>query len=639
MDRERLDRWLEQAILGLVCLILVAAPALFGSTRQVDFACIQGLTVAALALWMVRFWVRNEYRILWPPIAWGILAFIGYAVWCYTRADVEYNARLEINRILTYVALFFLILDNFNKQERTQLLVCVLVFVGMAASMYAVYQFVTGSRWIYNTPQPLSYYGRAGGPFVCPNHLADYLAMTLPLAFALPLMARLNLVLKVFLCYAGIVMLAGAFVTLSRAGCAAAGFGLLCLFTTLLFNRDFRLKAVVAIVLILIPAVWLGARSIKAQHRMNRTFKDASAVGDRAILWRGAREMWQEKFWTGVGPAHFDLKYRPHRPGFIQFQVRPGYVHDDYLNTLTDYGFAGFAIGIATLGLFWLSVVRIWRYVRRANDFGSRQSTRAAIILGACAGIGALMLHCLYDFNIHIPALAIVATTLLAIVTGHWRFATERFWFRPGVIGRIFGSLLVGALAAYLGFNAVRTFREQRLIMRADHLQESDPEFLRALTKAHTIDPMNPHVPYWIGESLRKQSWTGIGDYRKVAEEAIPWFEKSISLDPYTPNAYIGIGMCLDWLDRQHDAWPYFRKAKVIDPNNYWVNAHYAWHFVQVGAWQRAKYWFEFSRMLKPTDNPIMETYLPVVERKIADENKPPVLSEPLPETAAETKK
>src|SRR5207253_4160500 len=109
-------------------------------------------------------------------------------------------------------------------------------------------------------------------------------------------------------------------------------------------------------------------------------------------------EMWQENYWTGVGPAHFDVRYRWYRPRLAQLQVRPEYVHNDYLNTLADYGIIGFALGTAVVGVFWLGVVRIWRYVRRGNDLGSRASTRAAIVLGACTGIGALILHCFVEF-------------------------------------------------------------------------------------------------------------------------------------------------------------------------------------------------------------------------------------------------
>lgn len=631
MDRQRLDRWLEHGILSLVCIILIVAPFLFGATRLIDFAWVQGLTIVAIILWMVRFWVRDEYRVLWPPIAWTIAAFVGYVIWRYTTAEVEYFARHEMNQILVYAALFFLILDNFNKQEWTQILVYTLIFVGMAAAMYAVYQFATGSRTIYGTPQPPSYFGRAGGPFVNPNHLADYVAMVTPIAFALVLMARINIVLKVLACYAGMVMLAGAFTTLSRAGCAALGLGLMTMLGALLFNRDFRLRAVIAIVVILIPTSYVATKSIKAQHRMKKGFSEAGVFADdRQYLFQAARSMWQENFWTGVGPGHYDTRFRFYRGPLAQLQVRPQFVHNDYLNTLADYGIIGFTLGMATVAAFWLSVVKIWRYVRRGNDLGSRQSTRSAIVLGACAGLGALMLHCIVEFNLHIPALAIVAVTLLAIVTGHWRFATERFWFAPGILGRLTATILCAALVAWLGFNFVRTVGEQRLLVNVERI--TDPEQYQAVLKrAYAIDPKNPETPYWIGSSLRYQSWKGGPSYQKLAQEAIGWFEKANALNPYDPHGFIGIGMCMHWLDRPQEAWPYFRHAKVLDPYNYWVQATYGWHLMQFNAWWPAGRALSMSVGLKPTNNPMGQQYFQIVQRKLQEQNKPPEISKPYP--------
>ena len=629
MDRERLDRWLEHGILSLVCIILIAGPFLFGGTRTIDFMWIQGLTTIALILWTIRFWIRDEYRILWPPLAWAILAFVGYVIWRYTGADVEYRARLEMNQILVYTALFFIVLDNFNNKEWTQVIVCTLIFVGMAASMYAVYQYATGSRWIYNTPQPVGYYGRAGGPFICPNHLADYAAMIVPLALAITLMARINIILRILIGYAGIVMLVGAFVSLSRAGCAALGFGVVIMLAILLFNRNFRLKALLVLVLVLIPAVWLGGKSFDAQRRINKGFGNAGFGDDRFLVWSAATSMWREKFWTGVGPAQFDIRFRPFRQPLAQLQIRPEYVHNDYLNTLADYGMIGFTLVTLAFGLFWLGVVRIWRFVRRGNDLGSKQSTRSAIVLGASAGIAAVMLHCIVEFNMHIPALAIVCVTLLAIVTSHWRFATERFWVRPRIFGRLIATLACVALAVWLGVNTVRTVQEQRLVLRAEKMPEHKEAYRALMKKAFAIEPKNAETAYWIGSSLRRQSWAGAADYRQQAEEAMQWFNKSIALDPYTPQSYIGIGMCLDWLDRKQEAWPYFRDALVLDPYNYYVLATYGWHLIQFQAWYPAAKKLSFSIGLQPKDNPMAWSYFKIVKRKLDEQNQPVEISKP----------
>jgi tetratricopeptide (TPR) repeat protein len=241
-----------------------------------------------------------------------------------------------------------------------------------------------------------------------------------------------------------------------------------------------------------------------------------------------------------------------------------------------------------------------------------------------------MMLHSIVEFNMHIPALAIVAVTMLAIVTAQWRFATERFWFRPGVAGRLIGSVICAALAGWLGLNAAKTAREQRFVLRAE--KTHDNEMYRALfEQAFAIDPKNPSTAYEIGVSLRTQSWTGVGDYQKEAEEAIEWFKKSAALDPYTPHPLIGIGMCLDWLDRKHEAWPYFRHALLLDPNNYWVMATYGWHLVQFEAWDAAIKKLFLSLCVKPNNNPIARTYYDLAVRKVEELKQPPQISKPAP--------
>jgi O-antigen ligase len=634
MDRERLDKWLEQGLLGLVCLVLILGPLLFGATGLDHFAILEGITAFALVIWAARFWTRDEYRLLWPPIAWIVPIFLGYVVWSYTQADVEYLARNDMNRVLLYGALFFLILDNFTGKEWTQILIFVAIFVGMGMSMYAIYQSLTQSHTILNIPQPLSYYGRAGGTFICPNHLASYLSMVLPLSIALTLMARLNPVLKVFLAYAAIVMLGGLFVTFSRAGYAAAAFGLIAMFATLIFNRDFRLKGMIALVIIVAPIIWFGGKSYMLQSRINKSFNPTGGFGDdRFNIWPSAVDIWREKFWTGHGPAQFDVQYRSHRPPLIQLQARPYRVHNDYLNTLADYGTAGLAIIFTALGAFWLGVVRMWRYVRRSNDLGSRQSTRAAIILGACAGLGAVLIHCIVEFNMHIPALAILVVTLMALVTGHWRFATERFWFRIGVIGRVFATLIVVTGAVWFSLNGLRAWREQRPLIQADKVSEFDEKHLALLRQGEAADPMNPTTPMRIGEILRRKAFLAEEGYEKVAEEAMKWFDRAMLLDPHDSRAFMKKGMMLDFLGRTDEAWPLFRQSMLLDPNSYYVQAHYGWHFLQLRAWRQAEIWFWKSLRLRgPADNPMAATYYKIANRKAEEEKAPITVSQPDPE-------
>ena len=41
----------------------------------------------------------------------------------------------------------------------------------------------------------------------------------------------------------------------------------------------------------------------------------------------------------------------------------------------------------------------------------------------------AILIHSFMDFNMHIPANAMVAVTLMALLSCYLRFATDRYWF------------------------------------------------------------------------------------------------------------------------------------------------------------------------------------------------------------------
>ncbi|PYK96441.1 MAG: hypothetical protein DME19_19730, partial [Verrucomicrobia bacterium] len=107
MIRERLDNWCEKGILALILGVLVFGPLATGAVRPLEFLIIQGMTMGAVLLWMLRFWLNRDYRVLWPPICWAVVGFVVLAIIRYHQADVEYVARQELIRILVYALLFF----------------------------------------------------------------------------------------------------------------------------------------------------------------------------------------------------------------------------------------------------------------------------------------------------------------------------------------------------------------------------------------------------------------------------------------------------------------------------------------------------------------------------------------------------
>jgi tetratricopeptide (TPR) repeat protein len=230
----------------------------------------------------------------------------------------------------------------------------------------------------------------------------------------------------------------------------------------------------------------------------------------------------------------------------------------------------------------------------------------------------AILVHSFFDFNMHVPANAILAVVLMGLVGAHYRFATERHWHtvRLGLRIPVVTGLVV--LLSYLSWQTLHRTVESRALVRAD-APEANPTFrLAQLKKAMQAEPRNFETAYQIGEDLRLESWDGVDDYVGVAREAIEWFKRSVALNPYNPHALLRLGMCYDWIGDHATAATWFDKAQALDPNGYLTRAYIGWHHFQLKDYPKARHWFEHSILLlgDVTNNPIPYSYLKLIEER-----------------------
>ncbi len=617
MNRERIDRWCEWGILGLVLAILVFGPLATGAVRPTDFLVIQGLTIGVLGLWIVRLWFGESRRFLFPPIGWAVLAFATYVIVRYFQAGVEYTAREEMIRVIIYAFLFFAVVNHLHHQESTQIISFVLIFLAMAVAAYGIYQFATNSDRVWGFIKPAQYMKRGSGTYICPNHLAGFLEMVLPLTLAYVFMGKISAVTRIFIGYAGLVMLAGIATSISRGGWIATALALTVLFIVLLRQRQYRIPAIVALVVLLGFGVAFVSNARMTQKRFSEMFVAGKLEDTRFRLWKPALKMWEENVLLGVGPGHFDLRFRQYRPEEVQ--MRPYYVHNDYLNTLSDYGVVGTALVLSAWVLLYVGVFQTWKFVLRvSSDGASRKSNKPAFVLGASIGLMAILLHSVVDFNMRIPANAILAVTLMALMSSHLRFSTDRYWVRGRVGFKILVTILCLGGMYYLGTQGIRRFREEVRLANAEKLKEYSMARIEALEKAFAGEPMNSKTAYEIGESWRMHSWEGNSDYKLLAQKAMEWFDRATKINPYDGYSWLRYGMCLDWLGRQEEAARYFERALELDPNGYYTLAHQGWHLIQLGDYDGARVWFIRSYQLNHNDNPIALKYIWLIDRRKA---------------------
>ena len=628
MNRESLDKFCERGILGLVLALLVFTPLAFGGCPQppigssLDFILVNPfdvalwMTVTVMVLWAVRLWANPRPKLLWPPVCWAVLAFAVYAVIRYLTADIEYVARAEMIQVLMYAFLFLAIVNNLHRQESAQIVTLVLVFLAMAISFVAIYQFLTGSNKVWGLIKP--YAKRGSGTFISPNNLAGFLEMILPLSLAYTLTSRIKALTKVFTGYASLVIVAGIVASVSRGSWAATVVAMLIFFVVLMFHHAHRRPALALLVVIVLGAAYFGPRNIFLKTRVTQL----SAAGDgvtgdgRFGIWNAAVQLWHENIWWGIGPGHFDYRFGKYRPELIQ--VSPDRVHNDYLNTLTDWGVVGVVLVAAAWILLYAAAFRTWRFVRGSpNTLGDHRSNKLTLVLGAAIGLVAILIHSFVDFNMHIPANAILAVTLMALLSGYLRFATDRYWFTAQPAAKTLLTMALVAGMIYLGWQAARSARESIWLMRAQKAAPASQEQIAALQKAFSIEPRNGDTARAIGEAFRLQSWQNTADYEAQALEAMNWFKRATELNPYDDSSVLRYGMCLDQIGRHDEALKYFDQANRMDPNSYFNNAYMGWHYVQAGDCAAAVVWLQRSLQMEPYGNPVAKSYLQIAREQM----------------------
>ncbi len=625
MDCEQLDTWCEKGILAVVVAILVYSPLAFGTVPQTGFdyfVIVEWLTVAALVIWLVRFCINPKHRLLWPPVCWAVLAFIAYAIARYLTANVEFLARQEMIKVLVYGVLFFTIVNNLHRQETTQIVGLVLIFLAMTLSLLAVYQFLTGYDYVWNLYKPEGYRKRGSGTFMCPNNLAGYLEMVLPLALAFTITGRFEHVMKILLGYAALAIFTGITVTISRAGWLATGVTLGVMFVWLIRQRDYRKQALAILAALgAIFAVFFWKAEMPPD-RFERFTLAAQVEDVRFRLWAPALAIWKDNFWFGAGPAHFDVRFRQYRPAEPELQLRPERVHNDYLNTLSDWGLTGGLLVFLCWGIFYYQVFTGWKYVQRSqNDLAAKRSNKAAFVSGGALGLLAILVHSFLDFNMHVPANAILAVALMALVAAHYRFASEKYWHTVRWPLRIPVTFTLLAALGYLGPQAWKHSAQSYWRAKSETSEELSDSHIAALKKSWDADNRDSEAAFRVGEALRLRSWQGQEDYKALAQQAMEWFDRAIKLNPYDPYPLLRHGMCLHWLGRHQEAASDFEKAEQLDPNSYNTEACLGWHYFQLEDYVTAKKRFERSLTLlrDAKRNPIPFSYLKIVAEKLKE--------------------
>jgi len=243
--------------------------------------------------------------------------------------------------------------------------------------------------------------------YVNPNHFAGYMEMTIPLLLGLFLTGFRGI--KFFLMIVLATLLFAALIlSLSRGGWFAAFTGLFFMSFALFFNPYFQSKKLVltlACGFFVVAFIVLSSTPVVKEIKTLELKGNIPVLKDRVTVWGGIVEMIKNHPLLGTGPGTFATVFTQYQPPGMLMRYTEG--HNDYLHFISEAGLALIPV------MVWMMIAFFVRGFKKLNN--PSRLVRGTT-LGAMSGVTAILIHSIFDFNLHIPANALLFTVLAAIV-------------------------------------------------------------------------------------------------------------------------------------------------------------------------------------------------------------------------------
>ena len=427
---------------GAGLLLFALAPIIRGGNRHIALIGLEWLSI--LILWLLALtWLQKvdpevsqatstslplfEWLLVVSPLFAALLQLtpLPVVLWSTLSGHGQYGqlpssewlalsvtpdaTRASLMAGIPLVAAF--LVARTSSQKQMALLPPVLVLIAFVQAVWGLLQAGPFKRLYFDA----EFGGSLIGSFANSNHFANYISMTLPLAVFVVLRSaphrraelyqRLQLV-TVFWLVVLLVLITAVLASGSRTGAIT---GMMVTFFALLLalsevsKTSRKWYALGAVGLVMAGLVVVGVNTLVVRF-------DADRLGvDGNFRWMLVSSSWQAAlaFWpTGSGAGSYSAVY----PAFEVPGVR-GFVehaHNDYVEFLIEFGFL-FVLVAALIAV--LAVRQAWSLWHYVNHKG-RGVNAAPLQVFSGLGLLAIFLHSFFDFNLRIPANAILCACL-----------------------------------------------------------------------------------------------------------------------------------------------------------------------------------------------------------------------------------
>ncbi len=442
------------ALEWLLALVLIGAVLALGAVLPLAYSLVEVLVFLEALLYVARQTLRGKIQIelsLWPllflllvlvqtlpfPASWVLslsphrlpefnLAsrFLG-ARWL-TLTIYPHDTLLGAAKFLAYLVAFCLAVELFDTRREKGALVRALVFLAGFEGVYGIVQYLTGWQKIFTYTKEFNLV-QATGTYINPNHYAGLIELTLPFILAAAFYhfqlwsdrsfragepapeagGGSHGAWAIFLLFWGVIAAVGLIYSRSRGGIIACLFSII--FMGLLAHLRTRQKlsslAVVIFVLCVTAyGLWIGLAPVLAKFE-TLARGNVLTEGGRLGIWRDTLRLIRDFPWSGTGWGTFHVAFQQYQSSNLEYYV--DHAHNDYLEVASDVGFVGMLLLFVPIIFLWVQMV--------LSFLRDRRRFRRSVGLACVGSVLALLIHSFTDFNLQIPANALIFAVVLGI--------------------------------------------------------------------------------------------------------------------------------------------------------------------------------------------------------------------------------
>lgn len=438
-----------------LALVIIGAALAFGGVQPITYSLVEVVLLLAVLTFLLRQTWQGKVDLMLPvwPVLFALLSLfqliplpsrfvvmlsparqlaaavagLGDGKWIWTTVSIyPHDTMLALLKFLAYLSAFLLAAHLFDSGKRKSTLIRALILLGCFEACYGFVQYLTGWQKIF-TYTKVNNLSVATGTYINHNHFAGLLELILPFVLASGFYsfqiwserrqagldrrasaerssAGVRSILFLFLM---VIMVVAVVFSQSRSGILATMFSIV--FIVLLAQVKAKRKIwMLGFFLFLLCVVgyglWIGLDPVLARFEKMRE-PDYFQLEGRVAIWRDAPRLVRDHPLVGTGLGTFGTAFRRYQTGLVDRYVN--HAHNDYLEFAADTGLIGAAL--LFLPIFYLFIKMIISFLDDPRRY------RRAVTLGCIGSALALLIHSMTDFNLQLPANALVFAVVLGI--------------------------------------------------------------------------------------------------------------------------------------------------------------------------------------------------------------------------------